>query len=88
MIGNDVSAELTYGEFISALSPLWDALQTVEFLQGRVNGPGGSACLENLHGQLGRAINILTLPIAEIEQSHPELFGDEDREPVFVPKPI
>ena len=87
MLGDDVTAELTYGEFISALSPLWDARRTVEFLQGRVNGPGGSSCLENLHRQLSKAISILTLPIAEIEQAYPELFGDEDREPVFVPEP-
>ena len=88
MLGDDVTAELTYREFMSAYCPLWDASQTIEFLQTRVNGPKGSACLDNLHGQLSRSINILILPIGEIEQSHPELFGDEDRQPVWEPKPI
>ena len=71
-----MSVELSYEELMCAYCPLWDAARSIATLKERSNGnKTAEDFLENLDGQIHRAMTILSLSIADLEADNPSAFG-------------
>ena len=82
-----MTTELGYEELMCAICPLWDAARSVRHAKEKAKGaPRAEAYLDQLEGQIQRALSILSCAVSDIEAENPETFGDgSECDPVWTP---